>query len=239
MNLIKRITIGLLFIVGSLPLIAQEQADTVLTRALQFQYRGDLQFTSFDGNTFSYKKMVTPVNEVRYSFDLSTSGQDETAKNTIEEFFTDLDSTGLEITERDSRIFRLSGSVGYYRLKHKYKVKHVSGYFGGGPKLFLSYVSAAYENTDDSFDAFILGRVSSSWSTQLGFTGIVGWEWHVSDAVSITAEYRLSLVGGYSESTTETRDVRTGDALWTSTSVQEKPNLKLSPGTLIGVSLFF
>jgi len=82
-------------------------------------------------------------------------------------------------------------------------------------------------------------RKSTTWSTSVGGLGIVGWEWRVAQAISLSAEYRSSVSAAYSRSEREFQNSSVSVTQSTRTDITTSPSISFSSGVKIGVSLYF
>jgi len=104
---------------------AEVEKEPLLTHALQLQYDGNLYFSSFSGKTLSYKYFTSPEMEIRYSISIDGQWRNPDSETTNE---TDTSNAVSWVSATD--IWGLSGSFGYYRLKHNYNTENISAFWG-------------------------------------------------------------------------------------------------------------
>jgi hypothetical protein len=217
----------------------ESEPETILTEALQFRY-SNFSFGSFDGSTISYKKMLSPEKETRYSLTLNASSTNESYQYDTENQYIILDTTTL-LYETDEKFDkRFDFLLAYSRLTHKRHIEKVSLYYGGGPLMGFNFKKNGKDEETASDTTLSLENTSISNSTlSLGLQGVVGWEWRVNNFLGITAEYSSTLKWSVLKSSSTKTETFPEDREYNFIFDSKLPTYELYGSTRVGVSLYF
>jgi hypothetical protein len=230
---------SLLFLLTlSLEVAAQTSSDSSLTgysKAILFQVRSNFTLGSFQGAALSYKCHLQPSFAIRtgVSVSLNNSNNDGTQNSLSNDTLfsrgsSSEDFNGASILLNAQAIWYSESSIG------------IHFYYGTGP--FISYgrthdegetisTPVSFQGSKSTFD-----HTGTNWSA--GLSGLAGVEWFVSRAISLHAEYGVSL--GYSWNKNEATSTYRSQTINKSISESTGKSWALSSnGVLFGMSVYF
>lgn len=204
--------------------------------ALLFQVAGNFTLTSFQGATISGKHHFSPRDALRLG--LTLSGNTSSMDGTTGDFNADtVTVTGAGTSDRSSLSVTLSSEYVVYGDPPGV----VHPFFGVGPLISYRYGRDASENSNARpgipSARFTSTTTQESWG--VGVSGVAGVEWFVTQAISLLAEYNLSVQYVRSELTSHREDIPGEGPSFKSTRENRTTGWSLAPNNVrLGLTVY-